>query len=221
MKKRKTDEVNLLLDAIGQIDDSILHECIIPYAHKKRTVTWQKMLVIAATLTLITATLLTFALGGLNTQKGENDLNAPSSSQNGTPSSGSSLSIRLRNLSENPGVTTCTSDSIDLLDGSCRIVWKYRDEKEYRVLALNREQYANLTSALSQPSRQIPPDSDDTLPELEGIWLCSSNGTVQSPCLKASAGNEAFADLFVYLPEVEPPKQFTDILCQQIEDAGT
>lgn len=217
MRNQKADEANLLLDAIGQIDDSILHECIIPYAHKKRTVTWQKMLVIAATLTLITATLLTLALGSLSNKKGNTDGKEPSS----TIGDSLSLSLRLRNLGDTPAITACTADSIDLLDGSCRVVWKYRDEKEYRVLALDREQYANLISALSQPSRQILPGSEEALPELEGIWLCASNGSVQSPCLKSSAGNAAFADLFVYLPEVEPPKQFTDILCQQIEDAGT
>lgn len=212
MKQEKTTSASRLLDAIGELDDALIHNCMTPYRAGKRQTVWRRVLMLAVSLTLALAMLI----GGFVIAKRSHSSRSDSNSiSNAEKPERSSLAGRLSAFDSVPGVTLCNAQEIDLLDANCRVVWKYREETQYRVVFLSNADMAQLDKALSR-SAGTPVSDESTDSKLEGIWLCHADGQVTSPCLKTSAGNTAFGALFDYSPELEPAESFTDTLCQMI-----
>lgn len=212
MKQEKITSASHLLDAIGELDDALIHNCMTPYRAGKRQAVRRRALILAVSLTLAFAMLIGgFLIANRSHSSKPDDGNISPTETLGR----TDLAGRLSACDSAPGVTHCNADEIDLLDANCRVVWKYREETQYRVVRLSSADMATLDRAISQ-SAGTPVSGGNTGSELEGIWLCHADGRVTSPCLKTSAGNTAFGTLFDYSPELEPTESFTDTLYRVI-----
>ena len=75
------------------------------------------------------------------------------------------------------------------------------------------ENYTNektIQKALEKESMLVTPDYAQRCDY--SVWICYGNGEIVSPQLKNSAGNIGYCELFEYSPEIEPSKEFVDLL---------
>ena len=205
-KKRKAEA---LLDAIGEIEDSYLAEAV---AYRKRRKTLSRLLIIAATLVLSMAILLSTVIGasivGIFLIE-----NAPP--QNGEDQEeeymGDKLSFLMAGLSDSNKFTFCESEKdIPYANGSAYVVWQYEGEDGYYLSdELSGSEVDKLKSHIGR-GKQVGEGS----PTLKcKVWLLLGDGRVISPYLKASAGNISNA-VFDYEAEITPD----DALVDQISD---
>ena len=95
---------------------------------------------------------------------------------------------------------------LDLLDGKTRIIWQNTESGTYYEAEIPQNEYKIASSNAS--AKKVT--GSDT-PEYR-IWFVSSSGTVTSPHLAVSAGNEYYGTLFDYDPELEIADAFLEKL---------
>ena len=204
--------VNRLFDAIGEIEDRWIAEAETVYTPERRFCFGRRSLIVAATLALVTVSTLGVLVANRSMDKGAPEAESPVTEQAiGTVGT---LSERMALLKAQTVTLRVNPAELDLFDGSARIVWKYRDEADYRARAITQRELSQLLDAMERnPGSSVAPSDSVGMDALEGVWIAYGNGTVISPCLKTGDGNEGFGELFAYEPELEPSEEFADTLC--------
>ena len=211
-----------LFDSIGLIDDRFVAEADTPYRRKSSRTTIKAFLIAAVSMTLIVTVLLSvFAVGmlvGTLTHNGTDgdgmEGTAPENDMNSAVTQ--TLELRLDDMRDETAHLSVSKSDIDLFDGSCRIVWKFSDEKEYRARKISEGELQKITHMLSY-DKGTRIDSESTAgSELEGVWLCTGDGRVISPYLDQTRGNVGYGEIFEYEPEYEPSEEFSEYLCNVI-----
>jgi len=106
-------------------------------------------------------------------------------------------------------VTTLSStDEVDLFDGCAKVIWKYTDSDTCYTVNITETDLKWLTNYGTNPLTE----RDDSC----RIWLTAGDGLVVSPCLKQSAGNVGYGDIFDYSPEVDVSTPFVNYLTKLI-----
>lgn len=230
---RKEKSASLLLDAIGGIDDRYVFEAAPPIS-VRRGINIRKLVLVAACVILSVAVLSAYALGtllgsskdeeagdanGIYTESadknyGTNDMQAPSSAPTVLTLSQTFISIK-----DSTASLSTSEESIDLFDGSAKIIWKYSDEDDYRVCKISGNTRSELRASLFAKKDFTLVSSAESDTAFEGIWICFGDGLVYSPCLKNSSENIGYGVIFDYDPELEPSKDFTSLLIAAIEDS--
>lgn len=229
----KISRAEVLLDAIGDIDDRFIFEASAPTPAKATAPAFRRLAVLGISLALVftlAISSLVAAMISRSLDKGAEDApneNPPVSDQAPglTPDGENSadglqtteISDALLALKGSTEELSVDIGQVDLLDKKARIIWKYSDEDSYRVLSISYLDLHDLNSMLSSRKdfKEIPADSENS--GLEGIWI-SYGGIVVSPCLKDSAGNLGYGAPFDYDPELEPSTEFTELIISLIEE---
>lgn len=213
-KRRKAE---VLLDAIGEMDDIYLAEAM-SYKKKKRNAL-SRLLVIAATLILATvipfsaivgASVVGVALIGINHlnfgQAGDNNEAVPDEVY-----MEDSLSFLMVGISDSGSYRFCENeDSIPYADGNAYLVWQYEGESGYHMSQALSDRELDVLIANMGHGKEVGDDS----PKLRcKVWLLLEDGRVISPYLKVSAGNISNS-VFDYEAEITP----TDALADHISD---
>ena len=84
-----------------------------------------------------------------------------------------------------------------------KIIWKYTDSELCYVVNISESDLKHLSDY--SPIQSVPD-------EICRIWLTAGDGLVTSPCLKQSAGNIGYGEIFDYSPEVEVSEAFATTL---------
>lgn len=221
-KQRKAD---ILFDAIGEIDDRFIFEASAPAPQRASSPIFRRLAVVGISLALVFTlgvSAVVAAMIGRSLNKGAADEppQASSPTEDNTPDTLPTVNI----LESFASIKSSTSDlsaemkEIDLLDKKARLIWKYSDEESYRVLLLSSDDLYKISSMLKQTDDTSEINRENNDSKVEGIWICYSDGTVVSPCLKLSNGNIGYADLFEYAPEIEPSASLTEFLIDLIKE---
>lgn len=203
---------NRLFDAMGEIDDRWIAEAETAYAPARRARFGRGSLIVALTLCLVTVSVL-----GVVVANRSRDTAAPEGEYptvNEDAGSTSSFSDRMSLLRTQTVAFRVSPEELDLFSGSAQVIWKYRDETDYRVKAITRNELDLLLDVMDQNEGTSVVATDTPSTDLlEGVWIAYGDGTVISPCLKQAEGNVGYGELFVYEPELEPSQDFANTLC--------
>ena len=221
MRADKTKGADLLFDAIGNIDDSLIQEAQtapVRKAAQSRRKSFTAIIALAATLTLLlgvfAATLLAKIVGNLHSNlKGD----APDGYDSTTaPEATPSLSQTLIDT-ESDAIVVANAEDIDFFDGNTRIIWQIEGESDYKVVTLrSQSDAARLVNAIERQNQAISPSNTESTSC--DVWITLGDGRVISPYLKTSAGNVGYAELFEYSPEIEPDESLINLINDLISD---
>lgn len=228
--RNKKYHADILLDAIGDIDDRFIFEASDPRPVRASSPAFQRLAVLGISLALVFTLVITSVVaslirgaqikGEINDAPTEGIPDAPSADADGnapdmtlTDLSGTLLSLK----ASTADLTTKMSE-VDLFDGKARLIWKYSDEDGYRVITLSGDDAVELKSKVIYMSGFTELEEADIDNRLDGIWVCFGDGLVISPCLKSSNGNIGYGGVFDYVPEIEPSESFVKLIRDIIEN---
>ena len=137
----------LLLEAIGEIDDRFIFEAE-SYERKKSSFPLRKLIIAAVALSLVFTFTLSLGIGlmlGSNRDKVDNDsVGAPNEDQDGADGNVKpgvqpivTLSDTLHSVKFSSEGFSTTFERDMLFDGSTKLIWKYSDEESYRVCTIS------------------------------------------------------------------------------------
>ena len=227
MRENKRGE--LLMDAIGSIDDRFIFEAQVALP-KKRYAPLRRVLALCACTVLVMSLTLSL-LVGLFSQKNseapndEADTNT-SDKVDGTATNKSeqdSVAPLADVLREMKAETQSFASHLEremLFEGETLLIWQYVDEENYRICTLSNLDASKIKTALAEKNGFARADADSDLGELEGFWICFGDGLVYTPYLENSNGNIGYGQLFDYDPELEPSRYFTELITNAIENAN-
>ena len=203
MNENKREKAEILLEGIGEIDDSLLVGAL---AYRKRGGSLSKLMVLAAavavllTLTVAGTTILRLADGAMKNEAvapetGDEAVNTLDSLL--TSASGSDRFDYVEDESELPYIDSCA-----------HIVWQNSNDSGYYVSDPVSD--AELDRLIYQLGRGE--EVGDDSPELECmVWVLLGDGRVISPYLKASAGNVS-SEVFDYEAEIAPDERLVNTI---------
>ena len=136
----------LLLEAIGEIDDRFIFEAE-SYERRKRSFPLRKLIIAAVALSLVFTFTLSLGIGlmlGSNRDKVDNDsVGAPNKDQDGADGNIKpgvqpivTLSDTLHSVKFSSEIFSTEFDRDMLFDGKTKLIWKYSDEESYRVCTI-------------------------------------------------------------------------------------
>ena len=223
--EKKRIAADRLLDEIGNIDDRFIYEAGTPYRKKGATIRRFVIIAVAATLSLCLL-IGSLSIGGLailffgdmkldgTASNSTPDGNVNADVGDSTGNAPASLDERFEALRTSENHYKSTSEDTIIRDGRVKVIWKYSDEDYYRYAYITDREAMSLVSKLRQNNgKRFEGDPTDTVAQ---IWICMEDGRIISPYLALSAGNVGYGELFDYLPEYEPSKNFSDYLCEII-----
>ena len=194
MRDRK-DKVEKLLSEIGEIDDRLLYEAV---NYKPSHMRSYRLGLIAACLVLACffAIAMPFIRAALDINT-NGDGDTYTVTLDGALSSGSVHATRLASL-----------ESLSYF-GSPSLVWQDGESGEIFVCELSSTQLKRLQNELGR-GRNV----GETSISLDcKVWLLDGKGSVRSPYLKKTLGNEGIA-LFDYEPEIIPSEKFIECVSE-------
>ena len=198
-----------LFDAMGEIEDRWIAEAETPYAHARGIRLGRRGLIVAVTLSLVAVSTLGIMVANRSKDAAPEEMVPPVEIET---DASYTLSERMSRLKGQTTTLRVSREELNLFSGIPQVIWKYRDESEYRAKNLTHGQVDQLMSAMElNPGTEV--DANHVKGELEGIWLVDRDGMVISPCLKSSDGNVGYGELFAYEPELEPSDVFVNTLC--------
>ena len=117
----------------------------------------------------------------------------------------SNLTVTLAKVDYDSVITLSSTDEVDLFDNQPKVIWKYTDSELCYVVNISESDLKCLSDY--SPIQSAPE-------EICRIWLTAGDGLVTSPCLKQSAGNIGYGEIFDYSPEVEVSEAFAATLAR-------
>ena len=225
----------LLLEAIGEIDDRFIFEAE-SYERKKSSFLLRKLIIAAVALSLVFTFTLSLGIGlmlGSNRDKVDNDFNnVPNEDQDGADDGFNNAGANDENIKPQP-ITTLedTLESVRysseelkspferdmLFDGSTKLIWKYSDEESYRVCTISSASDTKSIQRALEHKKDFSEVSEPAVDSIDGFWICFGNGLVYTPYLKSSDGNVGYGELFDYEQELEPSKSFATFISEIIK----
>ena len=225
----------LLLEAIGEIDDRFIFEAE-SYERKKSSLRWRKLIIAAVALSLVFTFTLSLGIGlmlGSNRDKVDNDsAGAPNEDQDGADDGFNNAGANDENIKPQP-ITTLedTLESVRnsseelkspferdmLFDGSTKLIWKYSDEESYRVCTISSASDTKSIRRALEHKKDFSEVSEPAVDSIDGFWICFGDGLVYTPYLKSSDGNVGYGELFDYEQELEPSKSFATFISEIIK----
>lgn len=225
----------LLLEAIGEIDDRFIFEAEI-YERKKSSLPLRKLIIAAVALSLVFTFTLSLGIGlmlGSSRDKVDNDsAGAPNEDQDGADDGFNNAGANDENVKPQP-ITTLedTLESVKfssegfsttferdmLFDGSTKLIWKYSDEDSYRVCTISSASDTKSIRRALEHKKDFSEVSEPAVDSIDGFWICFGDGLVYTPYLKSSDGNVGYGELFDYEQELEPSKSFATFIREIIK----
>ncbi len=218
MSGRETMRAERIYDAVGTIDDKLIADAQSPkrardYIRVRRQRRLSSLAVACVFCIFLTAV---FNLPDLLRSEGPPKDAQNSSASSNTANGQNSLEQVLLYSAESVRVERIEAEHIDHFDGEAKIIWQTNEGTDYNVARITyKNELADITEALSQPSAQLSPDAADKVGVK--VWISYGDGRVISPYLSPSAGNIGYAQLFEYTAEVEPSEKLTDIITDLIK----
>ena len=214
-KDRKRDSAELLFDAIGMIDDSIIEEAE-RVREPKSTPSFagaRRVLALAATVALLSVGVIGAFLIADNADT------APTYDNDGMSESKDDgeydFYLHLLTASGTGGAKRLAENEIDLFDGSLSLIWCYGEDDSYYKLSLDSTtSEKQIRNKLSKSN--VIMNAERAREISYRVWISFGNGEVVSPYLKESKGNVGYGELFEYNPEVEPDSSFTSLVSDAI-----
>jgi hypothetical protein len=226
----------LLLEAIGEIDDRFIFEAE-SYERKKSSLPLRKLIIAAVALSLVFTFTLSLGIGlmlGSNRDKVDNDsVGAPNEDQDGADDGFNNAGANDENIKPQP-ITTLedTLESVRysseelkspferdmLFDGSTKLIWKYSDEESYRVCTISSNYDAKQLRKQLEDKNGFKDVSESAADSIDGFWICFGDGLVYTPYLRSSDGNVGYGEIFDYEQELEPSKSFATLICEIINE---
>ena len=225
----------LLLEAIGEIDDRFIFEAE-SYERKKSSLPLRKLIIAAVALSLVFTFTLSLGIGlmlGSSRDKVDNDsAGAPNEDQDGADDGFNNAGANDENIKPQP-ITTLedTLESVRysseelkspferdmLFDGSTKLIWKYSDEESYRVCTISSASDTKSIQRALEHKKDFSEVSEPAVDSIDGFWICFGDGLVYTPYLKSSDGNVGYGELFDYEQELEPSKSFATFISEIIK----
>ena len=225
----------LLLEAIGEIDDRFIFEAE-SYERKKSSLPLRKLIIAAVALSLVFTFTLSLGIGlmlGSSRDKVDNDsAGAPNEDQDGADDGFNNAGANDENVKPQP-ITTLedTLESVRysseelkspferdmLFDGSTKLIWKYSDEESYRVCTISSASDTKSIQRALEHKKDFSEVSEPAVDSIDGFWICFGDGLVYTPYLKSSDGNVGYGELFDYEQELEPSKSFATFIREIIK----
>ena len=225
----------LLLEAIGEIDDRFIFEAE-SYERKKSSLPLRKLIIAAVALSLVFTFTLSLGIGlmlGSSRDKVDNDsAGAPNEDQDGADDGFNNAGANDENVKPQP-ITTLedTLESVRysseelkspferdmLFDGSTKLIWKYSDEESYRVCTISSASDTKSIQRALEHKKDFSEVSEPAVDSIDGFWICFGDGLVYTPYLKSSDGNVGYGELFDYEQELEPSKSFATFISDIIK----
>ena len=218
----------LLLEAIGEIDDRFIFEAE-SYERKKSSLPLRKLIIAAVALSLVFTFTLSLGIGlmlGSNRDKIDNDsVGAPDEEQDGADGNVKpgvqpivTLSDTLHSVKFSSEGFSTEFDRDMLFDGSTKLIWKYSDEESYRVCTISSNSDAKQLRTQLESKSGFKNVSEPAKDSIDGFWVCFGDGLVYTPYLKSSDGNVGYGELFDYEQELEPSKSFATFIREIINE---
>ena len=189
---------DILYDVIGGISDIYVTEAALPFKRRSGIVTVRRVLLIAATIAL--SFVMLFALIA---NLGKEDKKQDSAV---TPASNSVV------MPEGVEMRTKPREEINLFSGSPLLIIRKHGQEDFTVITLKKYEYESLTNIGGFA------DAEEGADLGYEVWVCDGNGVVFSPCLKLSAGNLGYGEIFDYSPEVIISDRYADRINSIIEN---
>ena len=203
MTDKKRLAAEHLFDTIGELDDTLLASAL-SYKKPKAKILAARPFI--STLGAVAAVLVLAILVFPNSLKANDSDMVREESDIILYSN---LTIALSEADYNSEVVTISStDEVDLFDGQAKVIWKYTDSEFCYALNITETDLNWLKNYGTNPIT-VPDESCQ-------IWLTAGDGLVVSPCLKKSAGNIGYGEIFNYSPEVDVSPTFANYLTKLI-----
>ena len=203
MTSNKRPAAEQLFDAFGELDDTLLSAAL-NYRKPKAKILRSRPVI--STLGAVAAVLVLAILVFPNSLKA-NDSDMVRDESDVVRYS--NLSVALSGVDYNSNVVSLSStDEVDLFDGQAKVIWKYTDSEVCYALNITETDLNWLQNYGSNPITV----HDESCQ----IWLTAGDGLVTSPCLKKSAGNVGYGEIFNYSPEVDVSPTFANYLTKLI-----
>ena len=225
----------LLLEAIGEIDDRFIFEAE-SYERKKSSLPLRKLIIAAVALSLVFTFTLSLGIGlmlGSSRDKLDNDsVGAPNEDQDGADDGFNNAGANDENVKPQPIITledtlesvkfssegfSTTFERDMLFDGSTKLIWKYSDEESYRVCTISSASDTKSIRRALEHKKDFSEVSEPAVDSIDGFWICFGDGLVYTPYLKSSDGNVGYGELFDYEQELEPSKSFATFIREIIK----
>lgn len=218
----------LLLEAIGEIDDRFIFEAE-SYERKKSSLPLRKLIIAAVALSLVFTFTLSLGIGlmlGSNRDKVDNDsVGAPNEDQDGADGNIKpgvqpivTLSDTLHSVKFSSEGFSTEFDRDMLFDGKTKLIWKYSDEESYRVCTISSNSDAKQLRTQLESKSGFKNVSEPAKDSIDGFWVCFGDGLVYTPYLRSSDGNVGYGELFDYEQELEPSKSFATFIREIINE---
>ena len=218
----------LLLEAIGEIDDRFIFEAE-SYERKKSSLPLRKLIIAAVALSLVFTFTLSLGIGlmlGSNRDKVDNDsVGAPNENYDGADGNVKPGVQPIVTLSDTLHSVKFSSEGFSteferdmLFDGKTKLIWKYSDEESYRVCTISSNSDAKQLRTQLESKSGFKNVSEPAKDSIDGFWVCFGDGLVYTPYLKSSDGNVGYGELFDYEQELEPSKSFATFIREIINE---
>ncbi|MBE6593295.1 MAG: hypothetical protein E7642_04800 [Ruminococcaceae bacterium] len=231
MGGNKNKNSELLLDAIGEIDDRFIFEAE-SYVPGAKKLSLRKYLVAAFSVVLIMSLSLSLLVGMLTREDkketadegivdvpDENEEKPTDRPATNAPTERvepevNTLSQTLEQMKEETANFASPLEREMLFDGDAKLIWKYEDEENYRICTLSRKNSTTVERALTNKKGFVKITESDVSEDdgIEGVWICFGDGYVFSPYLENSNGNVGYGTLFDYERELEPSEDFAQLI---------
>ena len=215
---------DILLDAIGGIEDRFIFEAMDPAPIRRTAPLFRRFALVGVSLALALCVGMTSLIASLMQKSGSSE-SPEQPSEQATPApdlnvTTVTLTAALADLRDSTAHRTETADELDLHGGKGMIVWKYADEEFYRTVRLSYGDSYILSQKLKLGKDFTEVGEDFDANGIEGVWICTGDGTVVSPFLKLTNGNVGYGRLFTYEAELEPSGEFTELTIELITEAN-
>lgn len=218
----------LLLEAIGEIDDRFIFEAE-SYERRKRSLPFRKLIIAAVALSLVFTFTLSLGIGlmlGTSKDSADNDsAGAPNEDHDGADGNIKPGVQPIVTLSDTLHSVKFSSEDFSteferdmLFDGKTKLIWKYSDEESYRVCTISSNSDAKQLRTQLESKSGFKNVSEPAKDSIDGFWVCFGDGLVYTPYLRSSDGNVGYGELFDYEQELEPSKSFATFIREIIDE---
>ena len=216
MNEQRSKSAERLYDAIGGIDDKLIHDAATPkkareYA-KARSRHRITQVAVACLFCLVVTVIVRLPVIHNDTKEPTDTTpDTHSNSLHDKTESYTTLESMLEGASSSHQIEQVKLEDIDLLDKTAKLIWLYEGEDEYNVTIISKKSALDTIKAqLDHPATQLSRENSESV-EVK-VWLSYGDGTVVSPYLKHTRGNTGYGTLFDYSAEVEPSEKLTSTI---------
>ena len=210
---------DLLMDAIGSIDDRFIFEAQVALP-KKRYAPLRRVLALCACTVLVMSLTLSLLVGLFSQKNSEAPGKEEHVGNTEPPVTDSHFADALIEMKTETQSFASPLEREMLFEGETLLIWQYEDEENYRICTLSNLDASKIKTALAEKNGFVRTDAEYDLGELEGFWICFGDGLVYTPYLENSNGNIGYGQLFDYDPELEPSRYFIELITNAIENSN-